>query len=77
MSVRPSVLPTLSNNERIRLFGINSESKVVFSDWKPDGRVYVKQLHLKNISGNTLNLTYELPTLPCFFTSFPERITLP
>lgn len=43
-------LPVLSRERRIKLFQIDCSSEIVFSDWKPDGKVYTKQLVMKNTS---------------------------
>lgn len=49
----------------------------MFSDWKPDGKVYTKQLVMKNTSQQFLSLTYKLPEMAAFFTPFPDQIALP
>lgn len=70
--VKMNELLVLPKDKRISLFKIECESEILFSDWKPDGKVYTKQLILKNVSNSLLTLTYKLPTVACFFTPYPD-----
>ncbi|CAL6074068.1 Conserved_hypothetical protein [Hexamita inflata] len=70
-------LQILPREKRIKHFQIDCPSEVVFSDWQPNNRVYTKQLIMKNVSKQSLTLTYKLPELANFFTPYPNQINLP
>ncbi|KAH0575389.1 hypothetical protein SS50377_23022 [Spironucleus salmonicida] len=67
----------LSKDKRKKYFSIDCQSEIIFSAWKPDGRVYTKQLIMKNIGNQLITLTYKLPEMACFFTPYPDQIVLP
>lgn len=67
----------LSPERRAKLFGIECPSALLFSDWRPDGRVYTHRLVLKNVGRALQTLTFRLPAVSSFFTQFPDPIVLP
>lgn len=69
--------PILTRERRMKRFGIECVSEILFSGWKPDGRVHTQKLTLKNTGKSLQTLTYMLPQVPNFFAPFPDPIPLP
>lgn len=69
--------PVLTRERRLKRFGIECVSEILFSGWKPDGRVHTQKLTLKNTGKSLQTLTYMLPQVPNFFAPFPDPIPLP
>ncbi|TNJ29093.1 hypothetical protein GMRT_12944 [Giardia muris] len=67
----------LTRERRIKLFGVDCVSELLYSGWRPDGRVYTQKLVLKNVGSGLQTLTYMLPKVPNFFMPFPDPIVLP
>ncbi|KAF5836871.1 hypothetical protein DUNSADRAFT_5310, partial [Dunaliella salina] len=65
----------MPREQRASLLGIDCPSTLEWRNWQP-GHEYPKNLHVKNVSLNTIKLKYHQPNSTAFMMDFAEIVTL-
>ena len=64
-----------SASARVTWDGVETYKRCLFRHWTP-GEEYTEVLTFKNLSGKTIQFTYEVPKTRYFQTIYPRRLTL-
>ncbi|NWH37950.1 CFA65 protein, partial [Chloropsis hardwickii] len=64
-----------AKKRKVIFWGIEVPERLSWHGWEL-GKEMIKHLTLKNVHGKAQKLSYRAPSMPCFFTVFPQPITL-